>query len=342
MTGLTGYADAWDALVSDNPLASPFLRSWWLEAVDEGRASHLLVLSDGALVGGVPLARDRVLGIPRYRFAGQGVLCPDHLDLLALPGREEEVVLAIRTWFAAPGQRILDLAGLRDGSLLARAVGGAPERLDVAPFEPLPGDGSDYLAGRSANFRRSVRRAERRLTAAGITHRRVVLTDLPGALAAFRALQDDRDGRGPLLDALPTLAQALAAGLERGEARVDVLETSAEVVAVSLAFTVAGRLSLYQMARSLEHEHRSAATVLLHRVISDATSEGCREVDLLRGDEDYKSSYADSHRDLFRLRVGHGRAGRGVVVAHSLAVSAIRRARRWRSRVDAWRRRTPS
>jgi CelD/BcsL family acetyltransferase involved in cellulose biosynthesis len=339
---LTEHTDVWDALVERSRVPSPFLRSWWLEAVSDERASHLLVLSNGAVVGGVTLARTRLLGIDRFRFTGQGVLCPDHLDLLALPGHEDEVVEAVRSWFTAPGARIVDVAGLGERSLLARALDGLPEPLDAAPYEPLPGDGSDYLTGRSSNFRRGVRKAERRLAEAGVTHRRVASDGLPAAFGAFRRLQDDRDGRGPLLAELPALERALAAGDARGEARVDVLETPDQVVAVSLAFVVAGRLSLYQVARSLEHAHRSAATVLLHRVIVEAMADGCREVDMLRGDEDYKTSFADARRELFRLRVGHGARARAVVAAWAWGVSAIRRARRIRARAGAWSRRTPS
>jgi CelD/BcsL family acetyltransferase involved in cellulose biosynthesis len=340
---LADHAAAWDALVEASSLPSPFLRSWWLHSVSAAPGTaHLLVMSDGELVGGLALARDRLLGISRYRFAGQGVLCPDHLDALALPGHEDEVAGALRGWFEAPGQRIVDLSGLREGSLVARALARTPERLDVAPFQALPGDGTDFLAGRSSNFRRSVRKAERRLDEAGVTHRRVEPATLPAALDAFRRLQGDRDGRGPLLDELPVLARALASGLARDEARVDVLETPAEVVAVSLAFVVAGRLSLYQVARSLDHAHRSAATVLLNRVITEALADGCHEVDMLRGDEGYKTSFADARRELFRLRAGHGVLARGLVAGRALGVSAIRRVRRTAGRAGAWRRRRPS
>ena len=42
----------------------------------------VLVVEDAALVGGLALERVRRLGVSRYRFAGSGALCPDHLDLL--------------------------------------------------------------------------------------------------------------------------------------------------------------------------------------------------------------------------------------------------------------------
>ena len=65
---------------------------------------------------------------------------------------------------------------------------------------------------------------------------------------------------------------------------------------MSLAFVVAGRLSLYQVARSLDGAHDGAGNVLLVAVIEDAVADGCHEVDLLRGGEGYKSSFADGTR----------------------------------------------
>jgi len=337
------HAAAWDSLVSHQPLASPFLRSFWLRSVaDPGATVLLLVLEDGRLLGGVPLVRDRLLGVPRYRFAGQGVLCPDHLDLVAEPGREADVQRRLGEWFARPGQRVLDLTGLAVGSRLAGALPGTATEVDRAPYQPLPGRGTDYLASRSSNFRRATRKADRRMTEAGFLHTRVAAPGVADALGELRRLHESREGRGPLLELLPTLTEAFTAGVANAEARVDLLASPDEVVAVSLAFCSDRRLSLYQVARSLEREHASAGTVLLHRVIADAVEADFQELDLLRGAEDYKSSFADASRPLLRLRVGHGLAARALVTAWSLAVSANRRVRTTRDRADAWRRRRSS
>ncbi|KQW52518.1 hypothetical protein ASC77_24385 [Nocardioides sp. Root1257] len=319
---------AWDALVLDQPVPSPFQRSWWVEGVAPD-ATYALVLEGDRLVGGLALEAHRVAGVRRWVAPGPKVLCPDHLDALAAPGSEDAVVDALGAWFAGPGQRVLDVRGVVADSLLSRAAGTEAEHADVAPFQPLPAAPETYLGGRSANFRRSVRRAERRLAAAGIGHRRVPLTDLPAAFDAFATLQRGRDGRGPLVAELPTLARALTSGVAAGEARVDVLASAADVVAVSFAFVVAGRLSLYQVARSLDGAHDGAGNVLLVAVIEDALAAGCREVDLLRGDEGYKSSFADQVRAVGRLRAAHGGVARAQLAAEDTArrVSARLRSR---------------
>ncbi|WP_028642312.1 GNAT family N-acetyltransferase [Nocardioides sp. URHA0020] len=321
---------AWDALGTRQPIPTPFQRSWWLEGVGPTDTTYLLVLDDDRLVGGIALREARLAGVRRLVAPGPLVLCPDHLDLMAQPGAEGEVVAAVAHWLGRPGQRLLDVRGLVADSLLARAAGTAAAPADVAPYEPLPAPPEDFLSGRSSNFRRSVRRSTRRLAGLGFEHRRVTAEGLPEAVASFRSLQDDRDGRGPLVAALPTLARALTAGVAAGEARVDVLASDDEVIAASFAFVVAGRLSLYQVARSLEAEHDGAGTALLAAVIEDAVAAGCVEVDLLRGGEGYKSSFADATRQVMRLRAARG----GVARAQLSAEDAARRvSARLRSRV---------
>lgn len=318
------HAAAWDALIDASPLPSPFLRSWWLGAVEPQTASHLLFHApDGKLVGGVPLVRDRWFGVPRVRFAGAGVLCPDHLDMLCRPGYDTTTRTGYMTWVTSgPRNLVVDLTGLVHHSLLERALARPGEAIGGAPYAVLPASGS-YLETRSSSTRRSVRRSERRLTADGSRHVRVAPAALARALADFRRLHESRPDRAPLLAALPRLARAVAAGQAAGEARVDVLERDGRAQAVSIAFTVAGRLSLYQVARSLEREDDGAGTVLLHRVVEDARLAGCHEVDLLRGDEAYKSSLADDRRSIGRVRDARGPAARALLAGRA-AAGAVR------------------
>lgn len=336
MSLLGERSTVWDCLVDAAHPPSPFLRSWWLDAVTVtgAQVAHLLVERDGELIGGVPLVRDRLLGIPRYRFAGHGVLCPDHLDVIALAGCEEAVETAVRAWFTAPGQRLIDLAGLTQDSRLAGCLGIVSQPIDNAPYQPLSGCDPDYLATRSSNFRRATRKAERRLTEDGVSQRRATVGSLPVDLESFRRLSGDREGRGPFLAELSRLERALAAGLQRGEARVDVLESGSEAVAVSVAFEVAGRLSLYQVARSLEQRYASAATVLMTRLIAEGVDAGIVEVDMLRGGEGYKASFVDATRSIHRLRAGHGAAARVVVAGWELLTQARAYAVRLRARVS--------
>ena len=303
--------EPWDALVSWQTVPSPFLRSWWLAAMPATQRLFLQMYDGSRLVGGIPIAVDRLLGVPRYRFLGQGVLCPDHLDLMAAPGFEDQVAAAFATWFAEQGTRLLDASGLVSASLLARALGVSSHPIDLAPYQVLPATREAYLASRTKNFRRSLRRTAHRLDEAGVTHRRAATPrEIDDALEMFRALHSGRPGRERLLDELPTQRAAVQAGAERGEMQVDVLDVGGETVAVSLFFCIADRLSCYQHARSLDRTHDGAGTALIHRILESGIEAQVAEVDLLRGDERYKSSFADAARELHRVRVGHGTAAR--------------------------------
>src|SRR5882762_6098642 len=80
------HAAAWDALVSFGDPPTPFLRSWWLEAVAGPRPVFLLVIDGGTLLGGLALEEDHGMVVRRLRFIGDrprfgdSPLGPDHLD----------------------------------------------------------------------------------------------------------------------------------------------------------------------------------------------------------------------------------------------------------------------
>lgn len=330
------HAAAWDAIAAARSPA-PFTRSWWLAvmAADLPRGSrpcYLLAHSGSRLVGGIALAEDRPLGVRRYRFLGQGVLTPDHLDLLALPGFEQAVAEAFRGWTTRPGTRILDLDGIDDGALVLRAVGGRTRPIEAAPYLPLPSTGEEFLAGLSSSFRRSLRRSTRRLADAGYSHARTRPDEAPEVLAAFWDLHRARGDRERLLTQAPLVDAAVTAGLRCGECRIDVLRDAGDPIAICIAFHVGDRLSLYQLARSVSPAHAGAGSVLLAQVIEDAIAGGCREVDLLRGEEPYKEHFTRSTRPMVALRAGHGLPGRVLVDARQGVATARSAVRSLRSR----------
>lgn len=320
---------AWPHLLSQQPHPSPFTRPWWVRHVTQDTPAPLLIHDADGPVGGIALTSRRRLGVEVLRPAGHGVPCPDHVDLVALPGREQDVAEAFGRWFARPGARLLDLSGAPERSLAAAALGVAAQPVDVAPYEPLTGS---FLATRSASFRRNVRRTEKRLADLGAQQWTATSADVGAALDAFEALHRDRPDRAPLLREMARLRPAITEAVACGEARVDVLEVGGRPAAVSVAFLVAGRLALYQLARSTERHHDGAGTALLVRVVERAALEGCTEVDLLRGDEAYKSRFATHRRVLTRVRAAHGVRARAALLGQVAARAAVRRLRRLRGR----------
>ena len=334
---LAGFADAWDSLVDASPLPSPFLRSWWLEATAGSWPDFLLVMDGQTLVGGLALQRERRWPVPWYRFMGAGPLCPDHLDLLATPGREAEVVAALGDWLRRRGSRVLDLEGVTSGGSILAALP-TPVRsevVDVAPWAPLPPRFDDWLAERPRGFRTTVRKASRRLGEQGAVWRVVPADSLDASLATLRQLHGAQWGRrSHFLAGFDEFIAASRAGVAREELLFHELSVAGSAVACVTSFEVAGRVSLYQSGRATEHRWRSATTALLVIVIEDACRRGFAEVDLLRGGEPYKRNFADDLREILRVRAANGRAGRlaltgltGVERARRLVGHLLRRAR---------------
>src|SRR5215469_13762955 len=161
MTGLAGWAAQWDQLVEASVLPSPFLRSWWLTGAAGSDPIFILVVDGDQLLGGIALDQGRVLGLPSLRMMGGGQLCPDHLDLVARSDSADQVTTMIRQWLLRPGQRTLDLDGLRPDGLLVNALTGKSrlELIGRAPWTALPATSAAYLQARPRTLRRTIARA---------------------------------------------------------------------------------------------------------------------------------------------------------------------------------------
>jgi CelD/BcsL family acetyltransferase involved in cellulose biosynthesis len=340
---LSGWAAPWDELVDSSPLPSPFLRSWWLTGAG-GPGRHFLLVTDGArLLGGLALQmRHPMLSI---RMMGDGSLCPDHLDLLAAPGHEAAVVSVLRDWLGRPGERLLDLKGVRAGSRLAEALPGRVRRqpLAVAPFTPLPDSPEAYRATLPAQFRKNLRVSAKRLAAEGVAHQAIRGPAVRPALDTLRQLHQAQWGsRSSFLPVADRFVAGFAGGGAADEVVVHQLRSDDLVVATVTAFEVAGRVSLYQSARLTDRRWRDATTVLLAAIIDGACARGFREVDFLRGDEPYKRRFTRDHREIVRLVAGQGAVGRlgGAAQAATFQATqtAVRCVRFGRSTVARWRR----
>jgi CelD/BcsL family acetyltransferase involved in cellulose biosynthesis len=319
---LDHWASQWDHLVDLSPLPSPCLRSWWLSGTAGPRPRFLLVVQEDQLVGGLALEEGHRLGLPLLRMMSAGPLSPDHLDLLAAPGHEHAVVNVVESWLRRPGTRILDLQGILGNPQLIKAFprNVRCEPVDVAPWAPLPGDFEAYLAARPALFRRNFRRASARLARAGATHRRKTGWEAVRSLDTLRQLHHVQWGsQSRFLASFDRFSAACRLAADLDEVSVHEFIVDRAVIAIVVAFEVAGRVSLYQSARLTDPRWRDAQIVLLTTIISDACHRGFTEVDFLRGDEVYKRNFAPERRQLLRLEEASGTAGRIGLMAYTAA-----------------------
>jgi len=339
---LDGWAAQWDQLVDASPLPSPFLRSWWLTGAG-GPGSRFLLAVDGArLLGGLAVEARRPM--PSVRMMGDGSLCPDHLDLLAAPGHEVMVVSLLKGWLCRPGERLLDLKGIRPGSRLIEALPGRVRRepMAVSPFTTLPDSPEAYRATLPAQFRKNLRVSAKRLAAEGVAHQAIRGRAVLQSLDTLRELHRSQWGsRSNFLPVFDRFAAGFAGGCAADEVVIHELGNDRLVVATVTAFEVADRVSLYQSARLTDRRWRDATTVLLAAIIDDACARGFSEVDFLRGDEPYKGRFTSDHREMVRLVAGRGVVGRLGGATHAATLratqTAVRCVRFGRSTIARWK-----
>ncbi|MGB3410493.1 MAG: GNAT family N-acetyltransferase [Microthrixaceae bacterium] len=312
-------ARAWDQLVDEQPLPSPFLKSWWIENVAVGKIEILYFLDGEDLVGGAAFEVDRMgrgrLGVERVRSVGQGVLAPDHLDVIASPERRSEVLAATLEWLHRPGSRVVDLAGVSAQGSLGRALSTHEIERISAPFASLPAEPSAYFAGLPGQMRSTIKRGRNRFAKQGVTSSRVPATDIDQIERALDSLAELHDGRwseeSSFLEAFEHFRAAALSGSANGEVLIHTLGSSETgVVAIEVDLIAGSRACFYQAGRRTEREWRGCGTVLRADLIALICDEGRTEYDMLRGNESYKADWATGERDLLRCRFGVGPGGK--------------------------------
>jgi CelD/BcsL family acetyltransferase involved in cellulose biosynthesis len=102
----------------------------------------------------------------------------------------------------------------------------------------------------------------------------------------------------------------------RGQLWLSTLEVNGEPAAAWYGFSDRDTVYFYQSGRDPRWEDWSVGAVLMAKMVRRAIEGGYRRLDLLRGDEGYKSQWAAAHRvttELVAFRPGwRGRWLRGV------------------------------
>jgi CelD/BcsL family acetyltransferase involved in cellulose biosynthesis len=311
-------APSWDALVDRQGLPTPFLKSWWLEHAAGGTPTILCVLEGAELVGGAAFEVDHVgpapVAVERVRVLGQGVLAPDHLDLLSEPSRAREVREIVLGWLHRPGSRLIDLDGLAAGGVLAQAYAAAEIERVGAPYAPLPATGAEYLAARPGKLRSTITRRGRAFERDGATLRRVPAEQVDAALDRLAELHEHRwSDESSFLDGWGAVRAAACDGARNGEVVVtELVAADGEVVATELDLLAGRRAAFYQAGRRTDRDWRGCGSVVRAEFIDRCCEDGLVEYDLLRGDESYKADWATERRELVRCRRGVGPRGRAL------------------------------
>ena len=312
--------EEWEELFRNAPNATPFqswswLYSWW-EHYGEGCELVLTSIRrhDGTLVGVVPLMLERRRSFGRLFFLGTGVT--DYLDLLAREGWEAAVCeAAARALRRTNSWRVADFHQLRPGAVAWGLLEQWPGpttclRQDVSPvIEVKPWE--DLLASLSKNLRSTVRRAIRRAQADGIHPK---IAGPKAAEEAARRLvalhRESREGRNIGAEHLSERFEAYMAAVARrmtsnGLGGISEFWRDGEVVISN--FWVCGHdfLGTYVLGASQEALQRYQwSSLYIWDAVNVANDQGVAQIDLLRGEEQYKLRWASEIVASHRLLLG--------------------------------------
>jgi CelD/BcsL family acetyltransferase involved in cellulose biosynthesis len=348
---LSSLGPEWQALF-DVANASPFLSWEWITAwhkwLGSGKHPRLFCArSGGALVGLLPLGEEerRLKGTParirRISFLGEHLGGSDYLDVLALPGYEQECANALFGHVAEHLEfDLLELDGLSCDSpsvpWLACRFGGATNfnyRLEpryVCPQVRLDRSWEELLrrSSRATYFSRNLRRLHR---LQGFDHRVITDPDQAGeAFERFLALHElswaDRGGSSATgLQSLRNFHRDVVVRLARaGWLRFEEIWIGGACRASLYGIGRGERYCYYLSGYDPAWSKYSLGFTVIGLSIAGAVERGVKFYDLLRGAEPYKFYWANETRATFAVHVASDSLPARLVVMRDRAAEAAR------------------
>ena len=315
-----------------------WLIPWW-NHFGQGRELQLLAVREGGqLVGLLPLfaeqARYGGVEVRRLAFLGDGATGCDHLDALALPGREAEVLSAVLAELLNLEWDLLDLDGIRRDSptVIHLAEAWPAHRVTnhcvrdgklrfVCPHLPLKGTYEELLEGMGR--RENLRRREKWLSRQPGVSIDLAQTpaDAPAAMERFFPLHDARWAAAGGSDGLaderykPFHREVAGTLAESGKFKLYTLYAARRPVACVYGVQHGSTFNYYQSGYQPLWAGKSVGLVLLARTVQDAFAAGLTDFDFLRGNESYKAQWAKAERWTVQLRLWRGARGRAARLA---------------------------
>ena len=299
-------AGPWFSLFQEaHPAAGPFVApafvaAWW-NVFGGDAALELHSVRDGdTLIGVLPFQQRGADA--EWEFIGNADVC-DYMDILAAPGREDDVLSALLDLWAQRGVRRVKLCGLIAGSktlahlpAAAKARGWAAheEKEAVCPVVPLAGSWEAYLEGLRGKHRHEIRRKLRTLLDGG-AQVRVEVAEEPEDIAArlpnlLHFMAKSREDKAVFLtEQMAAYFRVLVDGLVAGRLiRIYDLFLDDRPVAAVLCLVQDDAVLLYNSGYDPAYRDLSVGIASKVLVMRDAIERGASTVNFLRGDEEYK------------------------------------------------------
>ena len=278
--------------------------------------------------------RLRKIQLETLSFLGRGAsTTPDDLDLIVAKENGETITRHLLQHILSDSslqrlhlrdlpstsytKNILQQMAGSDGESDSDNATTAPRTIQIShptsrACQTLPDTWSDYLSGQSRNFRKQVKRRNNRLARSGNARFRLCRdsSDIETATQALIKLHHARwetksdasnetelaseSFKEPAYIAFHNeLMQQLGA---RDQLWLMAFELNDEIVGVEYAFEYNKRLSLFQTGFDPLHANLAPGHLMMSRLIEMAIEAGIQEIDLLKGDYEYKDSYASEQR----------------------------------------------
>jgi CelD/BcsL family acetyltransferase involved in cellulose biosynthesis len=358
--------DAWDALepqwrqlfqASSRPATAlrwEWLRTWWdvygpKYAAGRDALRIITVFRGDQLTAALPLYLARHASFPLQatclRFLSSGEdeaeeTCADYLDLLCLPGCEEECLAAIAPALAGLEWDYLDLPEVSAGSPLLRLAGhglaAKVESRGVCPTADLSGGMDAYLGRLSSRTRQHARQYLRAAERHGFV---LDIADEAQANGFFQDLIDLHQARWTAAGRPGCFAarrfhkfhehltQRL---LPSGEVILARLSHQDQPIALLYGFVTAGKFDFYQSGTTIQPPEtlKSPGVTCQLLLMARLIERHVHTYDFLRGSSFYKERLATGQTPMFRIHATRSNLRTLTGAATRMVRGAARRVRR--------------
>lgn len=327
----TAWKDLLSRSLSDNPFLSWEWISTWVEVYSKEDNLFVMVVTDGdtpVAIAPLWLDRRRIFGLPSVRvlrFLGAGEVCSDYLDIIVAEhdrsrwiteiwnhlfgthGREWDVFEYSDTLAGSRVQDTFQFRSEQDPRCLARVLKGST----ACPFLPLPDSPEAFTKSLSPSRRWLLNTSEKKLTVEG-----KITTTMCGSgeqLASELALLQDLNTRSwqerghtgsfRTPDFIRFNALVAKRFLQANQLFLCSIWHDELYLGSFYGYQYKGTLYMYIFTvRRSALKRVSIGSLLLARCIEKGIALGCKELDFLRGIEDYKYRWTSTDRRLISLQ----------------------------------------